>query len=749
MKNILIFMFIVVFTLAGYSQNSTIDSLKTLIGQTKSDIKRIDLRNRLVVEISQVNLDSATTLGEKVRVEARKLGYKVGEADALRNISSSLLMSGNFAEAKIKLKNAESIIRSLKDSSNLGNIYASYGMMYGMQSQYDSAHIYYEKAIDIALQTGNKEDLGRNYGNLAIGYYMQSNYPQALLYQQKSLKFAEDRNNISSQAYTLLNIGNTYSKMGDSLRAERSLLKAVKLAKKAGAKNVEVYSYINLGNLYNSIGKWDKSYSYAIKAALLAKETGDIPIQAASYSRAAVSLANLKRYEEAKELINKGIELGKAAGQPIIIVQLNDAMGNTLMLQERYKEAIPYYEKNLEIIKGSDEYTEDVGAIYYNLAESYQKIGAYEKALLNFKEYATIRDSIRSRENIKKATEQTMNYEFNKKEEAKRLEQKNKDAITKSRQLALIIGLGLTVVLVFVAYRALRIKQKGNAKLKAQKEEVQKALVKLESTQAQLIQSEKMASLGELTAGIAHEIQNPLNFVNNFSDISNELIVEMKEELAKGNYADAEEIADNIKNNLEKINHHGKRADAIVKGMLQHSRISTAKKEPTDINKLADEYLRLAYHGLRAKDKFFNATLETDFDKSIGKIDIIPQDIGRVILNLITNAFYAVSSQPFKEGTQQTENKNPTVWISTKCISSLEGNQGGISISVKDNGTGMPQNILEKIFQPFFTTKPTGKGTGLGLSLSYDIIKAHGGNISVTSEEGAGSTFTIFLPDNK
>ncbi|HRI22194.1 MAG TPA: ATP-binding protein, partial [Panacibacter sp.] len=262
------------------------------------------------------------------------------------------------------------------------------------------------------------------------------------------------------------------------------------------------------------------------------------------------------------------------------------------------------------------------------------------------------------------------------------------------------------------------------------------AYSELKSTQSQLIQSEKMASLGELTAGIAHEIQNPLNFVNNFSEVNKEMIAELKEEIDKGNYDEVKIIADDIEANEEKINHHGKRADAIVKGMLQHSRTSTGKKEPADINALCDEYLRLAYHGLRAKEKDFNATMKKEFDEAIGNINLIPQDIGRVLLNLYNNAFYAVSEKK----KQQTENYEPTVSVKTKKL------DGKIEISVKDNGNGIPQKVVDKIFQPFFTTKPTGQGTGLGLSLSYDIIKAHGGEIKVETKEGEGTTFIIQLP---
>jgi len=287
-----------------------------------------------------------------------------------------------------------------------------------------------------------------------------------------------------------------------------------------------------------------------------------------------------------------------------------------------------------------------------------------------------------------------------------------------------------------------------NKLIEQQSEDLKKTLLELKSTQSQLIQSEKMASLGELTAGIAHEIQNPLNFVNNFSEVSTELVSELNTEIEKGNTKDAKEIAIDLKQNLEKINHHGKRAAEIVKGMLQHSRTSSGEKELTDINALADEYLRLAYHGLRAKDKSFNAKFETILDPTLPKINVVPQDLGRVILNLINNAFYAVNER--LRQAQPDSGYEPTVTVSTK----RSGDK--IEILVKDNGNGIPKSIKEKIFQPFFTTKPTGQGTGLGLSLSYDIVKAHGGELKVETKhlEGmpagasaqAGSEFIINIP---
>ena len=291
----------------------------------------------------------------------------------------------------------------------------------------------------------------------------------------------------------------------------------------------------------------------------------------------------------------------------------------------------------------------------------------------------------------------------------------------------------------FIVYRSRKLLEENKQleeKVTRRTEQLNLSLKELKSTQNLLIQSEKMASLGELTAGIAHEIQNPLNFVNNFSEINSELVAEMKNEIAKGNMEEINSLAGQIEDNERKILHHGKRADAIVKGMLQHSNTNSGIKEPTDLNKLVDEYLRLSYHGLRARDKTFNADLQTDYDKSIGKISIVSQDIGRVLLNLFNNAFYAVS----EKSRQIPDVYKPIVRVNTRMM------HDKVEIRVADNGNGIPPKILDKIFQPFFTTKPTGQGTGLGLSLSYDIIKAHGGELKVESKEGEGAEFVVLIP---
>jgi signal transduction histidine kinase len=327
-----------------------------------------------------------------------------------------------------------------------------------------------------------------------------------------------------------------------------------------------------------------------------------------------------------------------------------------------------------------------------------------------------------------------------------------------------VLGLLFGFILYFIfsyrhKQRDLFLLQQQKQQIDEQKVELEETLQELKATQTQLIQQEKMASFGELTAGIAHEIQNPLNFVNNFSEVSNELLDEMNDNLVAGNLEMVIDIAKSLKQNLEKINHHGKRADAIVKNMLQHSPQSKGVKELTDINALCNEYLRLVYHSMRTKDKTFEADITTDFDESLsagdsgnGKIIIIPQHIGRALFNLFNNAFYAVNAKRKTQEPSQGNNYTALVSVQTKKVkltnadNSRKGNDA-VEIIISDNGNGISRPIISKIFQPFFTTKPTGEGTGLGLSMAYDIItKEHNGTIKVESEEGKGTKFIIQLP---
>ncbi len=716
-------------------QTKSIDSLNLLISKSKSDTQRINLMTQKLRALSNGNLDSAIAFGKNTIEEAQKINYKKGEASARVSLAGDYCFSGEYAVAKENLDAARQILSNITDSAALGRMYDCYGMMYSMQNKFDTSHTFYKKAIEIATLQNDKSLLLTILQNDAIAFQQQSDYPQALTNYQNALKVAEQIHDEEGQAFIYLNIAITFTSLDDIKRAEKSYLKAIDLAKLLNLKNVLAYSYSNLSSLYGSMNDFQKEFDFGMSGALLGKEIGDQGIEASSLSRAALALANQNKFDEAEKLNQQARNIADSSKQPLNIYQAYGDMGTMLTMQKNYSKAIPYFEKAFHSLKESDIYDEEIGRSYADLSKCYEQTGDFNKALATYKFAAKISDSIRGRENIKKATELTMNFEFEKKQQIAKDEQQKQNDLAKAKQTALIIGLILTFLLAAVAFTGFRNKRKANLLLQQQKQKVESTLSQLKSTQAQLIQSEKMASLGELTAGIAHEIQNPLNFVNNFSEVNTELVDEAKQEMDKGNIYEVKIILSDIKENEQKINHHGKRADAIVKGMLQHSRQTKGVKEPTDINALCDEYLRLSYHGLRAKEKLFNSDFKTDFDESIGNINIIPQDIGRVLLNVFNNAFYTVNEKKKVSG----NGYQPLIKISTKKL------KDKVEIKVIDNGNGIPQKALDKIFQPFFTTKPTGQGTGLGLSLSYDIIKAHGGEIKVETKEGEGTSFMIFL----
>jgi signal transduction histidine kinase len=365
-------------------------------------------------------------------------------------------------------------------------------------------------------------------------------------------------------------------------------------------------------------------------------------------------------------------------------------------------------------------------ARYYYLENNKDSIVKYQALIIS------VTNSLSNTKNL----QQFENIDFEEQQKQLAVETAQKEIRDTWRMYLLLAGLFIILIIVVILWRNNRQRRIANDMLSTQKNSLEFTLSELKSAQSRLIHSEKMASLGELTAGIAHEIQNPLNFVNNFSEINRDLIKELRAEAEKGNIEDVKTLAENIESNSEKINHHGRRADSIVKGMLQHSRASSAQKELTNINKLAEEYFRLAITGHRAKDKSFNVGLKTNLEGSLPEINVVPQDIGRVLLNLVNNAFYSVRERAH----QEKSGYEPVVSLSTG------RGADNIEVRIKDNGTGIPGNVLQKIFQPFFTTKPTGQGTGLGLSVSYDIVKAHGGELKVETAEGEGCEFVILLP---
>jgi len=443
--------------------------------------------------------------------------------------------------------------------------------------------------------------------------------------------------------------------------------------------------------------------------------------------------SSIGKLDTAEIYFREGIKLSLDNNALFIRTVLYHALGNIYYKKEKMDSCIYYVRQSLILARKYNYklFAMEASGFLAYIYDSSNKDSTlkYLKIMLIAKDEAFSDDKMRQF--------QLLQYENEKRETA--VQNAKTEYRNQVRMYALIAALAVFLFIALIFWRNSKQKQKANVLLKEQKEKIENTLTELKSTQAQLIQSEKMASVGQLTAGIAHEIQNPLNFINNFSEINKELLTEMNEEIEKGNYNEVKTIATGVIENQQKINHHGKRADGIVKNMLQYSRGSvTSAREPTDLNKLADEYLRLSYHGLRAKDNSFNATLKTEFDDSIGEVNIVPQDMGRMILNLITNAFYVIDEK--KKLLAGSESFEPTVTVTTKKLNDK------VKLTVKDNGNGIPQKLLDKIFQPFFTTKPTGQGTGLGLSLAYDIVKAHGGEINVLTEEGKGTEFVITFP---
>ena len=656
---------------SGLAQNSTIDSLKSILINTNKPVERFDILNKLTLELTGWKGDN---------VDSSYCVQMLHVAQELKN-DSLLAISYNWLGSYFYLNNGDNstsleyFFKALpfaekeNDKRRISSLYFDIALVYfDLQNN--------EKAVENTRMGGkNLPDkihplydfmLIQYQGNMAQ-YFLLKNQPDSALYYTEGLAQTNKRMNggpsYDFNEYTLL--GSAYAQINNTAMADENFKKALELSDVVENTSTRVLFYISYIPFLLSNNRIDE-------ASIQAKHLLEFGTMHKNNNLKLAAAGLLRRVFVAKDQIDS--------------------------------------------------------AYFYSQME------------------ANINTQIFSHINLNRIQALAFN------EQLRIVEEKAKEADYQNqlKLYGLLTGLGVFFIIAFILYRNNRQKHKANQILES-------TLSNLKATQSQLIQSEKMASLGELTAGIAHEIQNPLNFVNNFSEVSNELIDEMKEELKKGDVDEGLIIADDIKQNLQKINHHGQRASGIVKGMLEHSRTSDGKRELTDINALADEYLRLAYHGLRAKDKSFNADFKMEFDEKLPKVNVVPQDIGRVLLNLINNAFYAVDKKAARhpdpeysegEGSEAADNKSsknnyqPEVVVSTRKLSN------SIEINVKDNGDGIPSEIKDKIFQPFFTTKPTGSGTGLGLSLSYDIVKAHGGELKVKSlpDGEVGSEFLIEIP---
>jgi two-component system, NtrC family, sensor kinase len=644
-----------------------------------------------------------------------------------------VFLSGN-ASAQQYLDSLQKQLGNAKEDTTkvltLGSIADYYAFV-----QFDSSSFYARQTVDLSEKLNYPYGRYLAYLSLFHASNCKGDYPKALEADQNMLRIADQLKNDKPWVLPVYfyQVGLLNREMGDSANAIILLHQAISLQEKVGEPMEEMFfAFSQLGILYASLNKLDSALFYAQKGYDLGLQSNRNK-KYFSLSIAALGIIHQKmgNYKLAEEYFKSGVLQSDAFNNTYFKARNYNLLAR-LFIKTGYQDSSLYYARislKLCLEHNFADFTLDASSI---LAQVYGSQHDPDSTLKYMKIMLVAKDSVYSQAK----GQQYQQYIFNEEKQQEEINAAKERYQNRVRIYVLLTILGVFFLLAFTLYRNNRQKQKAKTK-------IEKAYSELKSTQAQLIQSEKMASLGELTAGIAHEIQNPLNFVNNFSEVSNELMDEMDDELNKGDIDGAKAIANDIKQNLEKINHHGKRADAIVKGMLQHSQSGTGIKEPTNINKLADEYLRLNYHGLRARDKTFNATMKTDFDETIGMVNIIPQNIGRVLLNLYNNAFYAVNERQkiSKENLPTGEaGYEPTVSVSTKRI------QDKFVLTVKDNGNGISQNIVDKIFQPFFTTKPTGQGTGLGLSLSYDIIKAHDGDIKVETKVGEGTTFIIQLP---
>ena len=682
MKNFFITFFLLETYVFAVAQQINIEGLTYRYNRTTNDTVRLVVADSLSEAYSEIKPDSSIYYADIAIKLSKDLKFKLNEALGLNHSGYIWLNRGNFTNA---LKMFSESLKISEDPKSERNI---------LPDKYSVSLIY---TLHITPREYRLQVIANTHFNLGLLYENTSNIEKGLFHYAQAIQFGEKTQDKEGVGFAYLNLGRLYLAQMKIDSAIHYIQRAYEISKQVDFAKFSGSCLLNLGRVYLSSGNKKKAIECLHNAiAVCEQEKYYRGVIAASLILADLNLKE-ERSDSGYYYSIMALQKAKELNVPDLLLRSYTAMAN-----------------------------------YYNKMSNNDSAVKYQSLIIK------IKDSLYNSRQV----QQFQNLDFNEQLHKQEIAATEKAFQNRLRIYGLLVAIAIFLVLAIILWRNNAQKQKSYALLEKekretdrQKEKVEHAFLELKSTQQQLIQSEKMASLGELAAGIAHEIQNPLNFVNNFSEVSNELIEEMKMELTKGNSDDAIAIAEDVKQNLEKITHHGKRADAIVKSMLQHSRANSGKKELTDINTLCDEYLRLAYHGLRAKDKSFNAQTKTEFDNSIAKINVAPQEMGRVILNIINNAFYAVE----EKRKQNLNGYEPTVSVSTK------KNNDKVEISVKDNGNGIPQKLLDKIFQPFFTTKPTGQGTGLGLSLSYDIVKAHGGELKVETKEGEGSEFIIIL----
>ncbi len=822
-------------SIAVTAQPMNVDSLKRLLNRP-DDTTKVNVLNNLCWELRNTVPDEAIIYGREALALSEKLSYSHGLIRAYNRVGVILMSQGEYDTAKNFYLEAIKIADEAKNKTGKASSLMNLGNIAFYSNEFPVAVDYFQKASDIYAEIKDSAGIVNCLMNMGAIYFFLGKYDTTLLYQQKGLSLFRARNMKMDEALSLDNIGATYSAKGDFTNSLKNHFEALKILETIDDRRHMATTLGNIGSVYSDQKNFNEALVYFRRSMSLHDEIHNHRDRILSQTNIGVAHQSMKNLDSALIYFRRSLGDAEKLKEDDLAAMAGQGIGMTLYLKKDLPGALGYYQRaeatfrkqgqkdalmsvlnnlaglhsemghhRVALDYANEAYKEAVSSgsalrlqtAYFSLSEVHKRRNEFPLALKYYEEAVKIKDSLFNESKSREIGRLESAHELDTKDKEIALLNKDKEISEAQRARQTIIRnamagvLALILLLAFILIRNNRQKQKTNqllttknAEIVASREKAEEALTDLKAAQAQLVQREKMASLGELTAGIAHEIQNPLNFINNFSDVNKEMADELAEELRSGNIDEALKITAEIKENESRINHHGKRADGIVKSMLQHSRFNVGQKELIDINLLADEYLRISYHaflsgkqGLNLRDqddgfhKSFEVQLTTILDPSIRKIAVVPQELGRVFLNLFNNAFYSVRAKAMAENepvlaaaevvnggsdnTGLSKESRPEILPFDHKISHREfkpevavtsfEKDGFIWLKVSDNGVGVPENIKSKIFQPFFTTKPTGTATGLGLSLSYDIIKAHGGEIKLM-DSPIGAEFLIKLP---
>lgn len=648
-----------------------------------------------------------------------KAGYKLGMYNVHTGLGIMYEEQKNWKEALNSYLEAKKAAEAVPPKEVLSAAYNNLGNVYRELGNIEESHRSFQEALKLSEQAGDRKGIASAQGNLGTIYSLMGNKTQALNSFDEARKRFEDIGSKESASISYFESGNVYFDMKNYNEAKQSLEKALQLSKQTGYKEIISKSY----RLLSQVDTAQRNYESAFT----------------NYNSYIAYRDSLSNADAAKQLSEQRLQYEFSKKEDSMRMQqalIAEQLEKQMLLSKQQQQELKLKQASLEITQRE----KDLQMLRFLQTKT-------ELQLTNEQNEKKL--ALANQEKALQEAELEKQTLHSKQKEQELLLKDRKLAVQKAQRNIWLAGAIALLIVSFIIFRNYRQKQKANQllqqqniELEDQRDKIRKAMAELQQTQIQLIQKEKMASLGELTAGIAHEIQNPLNFVNNFSEVNVDIGSELKDELNKLSLTNEQRLnlhslTDELLQNHEKIAHHGRRAEAIVRNMLQHSRKTSGSKEPTDINALVDDCIDLSYHGFRNKHMAFETRIDTDFDNTLSQVQIIPQDISRVLVNLLNNAFYSVNERK----KQLNGSFQPAVLVSTR------NHRNYVTITVKDNGTGMSEKVTAKAFQPFFTTKPSGEGTGLGLSLSYDLVtKGHGGEMKVESKEGEGAKFIIQLP---